>query len=66
MSDKLYDKFKDFAQIWIPALSVLVLAICEIWGLPMGKEISATLMAIDTFLGAVLKISSINYYNNSK
>lgn len=61
MNNKVYDVLKDFAQIWIPALGTLYFALSQIWNLPYGPEVVATLTAIDTFLGAVLKISTVQY-----
>ena len=61
MNDKVYDILKLIAQVILPALGTLYFAIAQIWGLPYGEEIVGTITAIDTFLGAVLGISSINY-----
>lgn len=61
MSNKVYDILKFIAQIVLPAAATLVITICGIWGLPYGEQISATIMAIDTFLGAVLMLSSAKY-----
>lgn len=61
MSNKIYDVLKIIAQIVLPALATLYVTIAGIWGLPFPEEISGTIMAIDTFLGAVLMISSSNY-----
>ena len=36
-------------------------ALAGIWGLPYGEQIVGTITAVDTFLGAVLKISSDRY-----
>lgn len=66
MSNKMYDTLKFMAQVIIPAVATFYLALSQIWGLPYGNEISATLMAIDTFMGAVLHISSINYNNKEE
>ena len=62
MSDKVYDVLKYIAQIILPALATLYLTLAGIWGLPFGEAISGTIMAIDTFLGVALKISSNKYY----
>ena len=64
MSNKVYDILKFIAQIVLPALGTLYFALASIWGLPYGEEIVGTITAIDTFLGALLGISSSNY--NSK
>lgn len=61
MSNKTYDILKWIAALVLPALATLVIALAGIWGLPYGEAIGATIMAIDTFLGAVLGISSKNY-----
>ncbi len=61
MSNKVYDILKFIAQIVLPACATLVITICGIWGLPYGEQISATIMAVDTFLGAVLMLSSAKY-----
>ena len=62
MSNKTYDILKYIAQIVIPALGTLYFALAKIWGLPYGEETVGTLAAIDTFMGAMLKISSNAYY----
>ena len=61
MSNKLYDRLKIIAQIWIPALATLYFTLAGIWGFPYGEQIVGSLTAIDTFLGAVLKYSSVKY-----
>ncbi len=61
MSNKIYDILKFVAQIILPAIATLYLSIAGIWNLPFGEQISGTIMAIDTFLGAVLVISSNKY-----
>lgn len=61
MSDKIYDVLKWVALIFIPALGTLYFAISAIWGLPYGEQIVGTLTAVDTFLGALLGISTYQY-----
>ena len=65
MSNEIYDILKDIAQLWLPGLATLYAALAVIWGLPFSSEIPATIMAIDTFLGGILKISTVKY-NNAK
>lgn len=62
MSNKVYDILKYIATLVLPALATLYTAIAGIWNLPYGEAVSATIMAIVTFLGVVLKISSNSYY----
>lgn len=65
-SNELYDKLKWIAMILLPALSVLYLALAGLWNLPYPEQISGTIMAIDTFLGAILGISTNNYNKENK
>lgn len=61
MSNKMYDILKWIAQILLPALGTLYFALSKIWGLPLATEVVGTIAAVDTFLGALLGISSANY-----
>lgn len=61
MSNKVYDVLKFIAMVVLPALGTLYFALSAIWGLPYGEQIVGTITAIDTFLGALLGISSASY-----
>lgn len=61
MSNETYDRLVWVAQIVLPAVVAFVATIGKIWGLPYYVEISASIAAIDTLLGACLKYSSANY-----
>ena len=61
MSNKVYDVLKWIAQLALPALGTLYAALSGIWGFPFGEEVVGTILAVDTFLGAVLGISSAHY-----
>lgn len=65
MGDKVYDVLKFIAQIVLPALATFYLTLAGIWSLPYGEQISGTIMAIDTLLGAILMISSTKYNSNT-
>lgn len=64
MSNKVYDVLKFIAMVVLPALGTLYFALSTIWGLPYGEQIVGTITAIDTFLGALLGISSATYKKN--
>lgn len=66
MSNKVYDVLKFVAQILLPALGSLYLGLSKIWGFPYGEEIVGTLTAVDLFLGAVLGLSSAQYYKEQQ
>lgn len=61
MSNKTYDILKYIAQIVLPALATLWATLGKIWSWPLVTEISASIMAVDFFLGALLKISTDKY-----
>lgn len=61
LNNKAYDILKWIAQFLLPALGTLYFALAGIWNFPYGEQIVGTITAIDTFLGVILGISSINY-----
>lgn len=60
-----YDFLKWIALVVLPASATLYFALSGIWGFPYGEQIVGTITAIDTFLGALLGISSINYHKEN-
>ena len=61
MSNKLYDVLKWVAMVLLPALGTLYFALAGIWNLPMGEQVVGTITAVDTFLGVLLGISTVQY-----
>lgn len=66
MTNKVYDRLKFIAQIVLPAAGTLYFALSSIWGLPYGEQIVGTITAVDAFLGALLGISSNQYYKENE
>lgn len=62
LNDKTYDILKWVALCILPALGTLYFALAGIWGFPNGEQVVGTITAIDTFLGAILGLST-NAYN---
>lgn len=60
MSNKTYDTLKNLCLIVIPFLA-FISTLCEIWEVPYTEQITASLVAVETFLGAFVKISNVNY-----
>lgn len=60
-NDKVYNVLKYMAMIALPALALFTQTIFAIWGLPYGEQISATIVAINALLGALIGISTIGY-----
>jgi len=64
ITGKTYDVLKFCAMVAFPALGTLYFTLAAIWGLPAAEEVVGTIVAIDTFLGIVLQISSSKYASN--
>lgn len=60
-SNKTYDLLKWVAQYLLPAAGTLYFALAGIWGFPYGEQVVGTITAVDTFLGVILGISTIQY-----
>lgn len=60
------DILKYVALIVLSAVGTLYFALAGIWGFPFGEEIVGTLSAIETFLGAILVISTAQYNKDNK
>lgn len=61
LTDKTYNILKWAALVLLPALGTLYFALAGIWGFPYGEQIVGTITAIDTFLGVILGISTVQY-----
>ena len=62
LTTKAYDERKFIAQILLPALGSLYFGLARIWGFPYAEEIVGSISVIDAFLGALLQISTSQYY----
>lgn len=60
MSNKTYDTIKLISLIAVPILAFIG-SICTIWHVNHSAEITATLTAIDTLLGALVVIFAREY-----
>lgn len=65
ITGKTYDVLKFLAQIVFPAFGAAYFALAGIWGLPAAEQVVGTVVVVDTFLGAVLQISSNNFTANT-
>lgn len=59
--DRIYRILKWVCMIFLPALATLWFALGKIWGFPYLAEVEGTIIAIDTFLGALIGVSTISY-----
>ena len=61
MNNTVYDILKWIALIVLPALATLYGALASTWGWPYAEQIVYSITAVDTFLGALLGISTAQY-----
>lgn len=66
LNNTLYDILKWICLIVLPAIGTLYYALAGIWGFPFGEQVVGTITAVDTFLGALIGISTINYNKEEK
>lgn len=61
MDNRTYDIIKMVALIAVP-LFAFIGSVCTIWNVAHAQEITATLTALDTLLGALVAILSKEYH----
>ena len=66
MPNKVYDILKTVCTIILPALATLYASLSGIWGFPYTEQVVGTITAVDLFIGAIIGISSANYFNPEK
>lgn len=64
MSDKLYDIIKWLALVVLPAIGTLYAGLAACWGWPYVEEIPTTIIIVETFLGALVGVSTAQYYKD--
>lgn len=62
--NRTYDILMYVAQILLPACGAFYFSLASIWNLPDAEEVVGTITVVDTFLGALLMLSS-RVYNDS-
>lgn len=62
MSNKTYDLLKNIALI-LPAIITFIVAILKIWNIPYETQIELTLLALETLIASIVKISNKKYKN---
>lgn len=66
LPDNVYNVLKWVTIILLPAISALYFALSGIWGFPYAEQVIGTIAAVQTFLGAILGISTITYNKNKE
>ena len=66
LSDSMYDILAWIGRYCLPALSVFVTSIGQIWSLPYTEKIALTICAIDVLLNTMLGLSSQKYFEDKE
>lgn len=66
LNDRIYTVLKWLALICLPAVSVLIGALGQIWQWPDADKITLTISAVATFIGALIGVSTIKYNASKK
>jgi hypothetical protein len=61
LSNKAHDILKWFVLAILPAMAVFYSSLSGIWNLPYSEQVVGTIVAIETFLGVILGISTYKY-----
>ena len=61
LNDRVYSILKWICLVVLPALATLWFTLGKIWGFPYLAEVEGTIVAIDTFLGCLIGVSTISY-----
>ncbi len=64
LTNRQYDTIKAIGLVAVPILTFLV-AIVNIWNIPYGDQIVATLAAVDVLIGAFVSVAK-NIYDRKK
>ena len=65
MNDRVYDTLKAVGLVAVPIITFLV-AIVNIWNIPYGDQIVATLAAVDVLIGAIVTVAKNIYDREHK
>ena len=65
LSEKWYLFLKWCCLICIPALATFYVALSGVWGWPYADEVAKTATAICTLIGALIGISTAEYYKDN-
>lgn len=64
LSDSTYNILKWIALICIPALATFYVALAGVWSWPFADEVAKTANAVCTLIGALIGISTAQYYKD--
>lgn len=66
LDNKTYDVLAWIGRYLLPALSVFVTSIGQIWNLPYTEKIALTICAVDVLLNTMLGLSSTEFFKDKE
>lgn len=66
LPDKVYDVLKWLVVIVIPACTTAYVGLSAVWGWPYPEEVAKTSAIVCTLIGAIVGISSSEYYKDKE
>lgn len=66
LSDRVYKILKWACLIAMPATATLYAALGATWGFPYVNEVCKTFAAVETFIGALIGVSTVTYNKDER
>lgn len=66
LKDKTYKVLKWVALIALDAFGVAYQSLADVWSLPYGNEVMKTCSILSVLIGALIGVSSHNYYKGEE
>lgn len=64
LSDSVYTTLKHTASILLPAAAALYVGLAQFWHFPKPEEVAGSIALVNTFLGALVALSTRSYNNS--
>ena len=64
LPDRVYDILKWLSLVFFNAAGILFKTLASIWDWPYGEEVLTTCAAVALFIGALIGVSSAQYYKD--
>lgn len=65
LGDRMYKILKQMATVILPALGTLYFTLAQVWHFPNAEQVVGTIVSVNTFVGVVLGISTVQYNNST-
>lgn len=65
LSNAWYNRLKLAALLLLPLIGALYVGLDTIWGLPHAKEVTGTIVVVETFVGGFVKVMQMLYNASS-